>query len=131
MITVVYIGQSLAIFDFLLLQSDIKIEQVFLPTVEINQIKEWRTRCLLADINLFEDATSQTLLKRLTSQIDLGICAHFDIIAKKVFCIRTPAFVFSRAHHFPQIPPRCCHHPCSLLSLLPCTPVVVLASTSI
>ena len=53
------------------------------------------------------------------------------IIAKKVFCIRTPAFVFSRAHHFPQIPPRCCHHPCSLLSLLPCTPVVVLASTSI
>lgn len=80
----VYFGQSLAIFDWLILQADIDIVCVFTKTKVPLIRQEWMTRCALVHIRLFENIVADEISALLPVNLDLGICAHFDIIPDDV-----------------------------------------------
>ena len=82
---VVYFGQSLSIFDYLLLKQDVKIIAVFIPKLSENIHKEFLHRVLMANIEYFYVALpSQEIFEALPINLDLGVCAHFEIIPEQV-----------------------------------------------
>jgi methionyl-tRNA formyltransferase len=81
---VVYFGQSFTLFDWLLLQENIEVLKVFVPAVDQKRCSEWMTRCALAGIHLIQNAKPNELLNHLPINLDLALCAHFDVIPTPV-----------------------------------------------
>lgn len=84
MTRVVFFGQSLAIFDWLILQSEIDLVMVYTPRLQDAHRGHWMTRALLAHTQLIEIGKIQELAETLPANVDLGICAHFEIIPERV-----------------------------------------------
>ena len=82
---VVYFGQSLNILDFLLLRTDIEVVAVFVPHLDQDVHKEFVRRMLLAQVEqFFIGLKPQKILQVLPSHLDVGICAHFEVIPQSV-----------------------------------------------
>lgn len=82
---VVYFGQSLNILDFLLLKHNIELVAVFVPQLSKEIHQEFLNRVILAQVKAFYVGLNpHAILEHLPVNLDLGFCAHFEIIPQEV-----------------------------------------------
>ncbi|MAD60786.1 MAG: hypothetical protein CMH49_04610, partial [Myxococcales bacterium] len=81
----VYFGQSLSMFDYLLLKKDVQVVAVFVPKLSENIHKEFLHRVLMASVeNFYVALPTEEIFDALPINLDLGLCAHFDIIPENI-----------------------------------------------
>ena len=88
MTRLVFFGQSLSIFDWLLLRSEIDLVCVYVSRLSDEIRSKWLTRSLIREIRLIEVGehalSIDQLEQTLPDALDLGLCAHFELIPERV-----------------------------------------------
>lgn len=96
---VVFVGQSLRIFDWLLTRPDVVVCGAFIPASENPRLSEWYTRSVTREVPLIFDATPQDVERELPPGTDLGVCAHFERLPVSV--LRATRLGFLNIHPAP------------------------------
>ena len=110
MTRVVFFGQSLTVFDWLLIRPDIEIVRVYASKLTPATRPQWLTRSVISAVPVIEvgegGLSVDQIEETLDPALDLGICAHFEILPTGVIYRFRLGIVNIHPAPLPQFPGR-------------------------